>query len=109
MSRAEPQAAKPLLRLLRQKASVTSNGRRFVTHFAKCVTFESTIPRAGRRAFSLGREKRENGQAALPWICRTARTSTGRPHHEIYLSDPRRVPPERPRPLRRQPVAKSAA
>ena len=30
------------------------------------------------------------------------------PHHEIYLSDPRRVPPERLRTILRQPVAKSA-
>ena len=30
------------------------------------------------------------------------------PHHEIYLSDPRRVPPDRLRTILRQPVAKSA-
>ena len=31
------------------------------------------------------------------------------PHHEIYLSDPRRVPPGRLRTILRQPVAKSAS
>jgi hypothetical protein len=31
------------------------------------------------------------------------------PHHEIYLSDPRRVPPERLRTILRAPVAKSTA
>ena len=52
-----------------------------------------------------GPMKREPESIALMrWLAEGKGFKFAGPHHEIYLSDPRRVPPERLKTILRQPV-----
>ena len=54
-------------------------------------------------------EKEEDTLAQMARFAEAQRLELAGPHHEIYLSDPRRVPPERLRTILRMPVRRGSA
>jgi hypothetical protein len=91
------------------KAAVTTLLKRGKSREAEEVKLETIEEGLCIQILHVGPYERENESIALMRdFARANSLKLVGPHHEIYLSDPRRVPPERLRTILRAPVIKQA-